>query len=287
MSDSHPLEIPGMVAVSGGCGGLSRVCVTSPCSTAEIYPHGAHVTGFRKNGEPPLLFMSDSSVFRTGKAIRGGIPIIFPWFGDREGHPAHGYARTAEWEFHDSSVLADGSIRLVFRLPASGNFEVMSLVTVGECLSLELDVRNAGESDETFENCFHTYFEVGDIDTVSIHGLTGCGYFDKVASKTRIETAASIRIAGEVDRVYSGTTATVEITDPTLGRTIRVAKSGSASTVVWNPWIAKSKAMADFGDNEYRRMVCVESGNVGEDKVTLSPGDQSTLKMEISSGDAG
>jgi len=283
MSDPHPLEYPEMVTVSEGCGGLPKVCVTTPWSTAEIYPHGAHVTRFQKIGEEPLLFMSESSEFKSGTAIRGGIPIIFPWFGGRDGHPAHGFARTAEWEFTDRSILADGSVELCFRLPETGNLEAIYRVIVGESLSSELEVRNAGDGEVLIESCLHTYFQIADIDSVSIHGLTGSTYLDKLSSEILLETADSIRIASEVDRVYFDTTATVEIIDPTLGRKIRVAKSGSSSTVVWNPWITKSKSMADFGDEEYLRMVCVESGNIADNKLTLPPGGRAVLKVDLSS----
>lgn len=279
----HPLEIPGNVTMAEGKGGLPMISVTSAASTAEIYLHGAHVTRFRKNGEAPLLFLSDASSFTRGKAIRGGIPVIFPWFGPREGLPAHGFARTVEWDLMASAVLADGSVRLDFRMPAIEFFEVEYIVTVGEVLTLELVVGNTGDLDASFENCLHTYFQVGAIGKIAVSGLAGCTYQDKVNGGTATETAPSIRFTSEVDRVYSDTAAAVEILDPSLNRRIRVAKSGSHSTVVWNPWIEKSKAMADFGDEEYLQMVCVESGNVGTGKVILPPGERATLKVGLSS----
>ena len=125
---------------------------------------------------------------------------------------------------------------------------------------------------------------MGDINTVSVAGLKGVSYFDKAdhfVQKTEAED--SIRIASEVDRIYFDTAETVEILDPTLARRIRIEKSGSASTVVWNPWMAKSQQMPDFGNEEYKRMVCVESGNVTNNKVTLAPGGSSVLKVIISS----
>jgi D-hexose-6-phosphate mutarotase len=75
----------------------------------------------------------------------------------------------------------------------------------------------------------------------------------------------------------------VEIRDERLRRTIRVEKENSASTVVWNPWIAKAQQMADFGDEEYHNMVCVESGNVASNKINLQPGQSSVLKVKLSS----
>jgi D-hexose-6-phosphate mutarotase len=150
---------------------------------------------------------------------------------------------------------------------------------------MALFVRNTGELDYGFETCLHTYFQVSAIRDISITGLQNAACYDKLTDVRTLETAPTIHIGGEVDRVYFDTTATVEIVDPGLKRTIRVEKSGSNSTVVWNPWIGKSQRMADFGDDEYLQMVCVESGNIAENQVTLSPGELAVLKVVVSSAE--
>ncbi len=264
-----------------GHGGLPKVLIETPWSSAEIYLHGAHVTHFQKKAEAPLLFLSQSSEFLSDKPIRGGVPIIFPWFGPREGESAHGFARTAAWDLTARSVQPDGSVKLYFRLPAV--IEVKYSVTVGETLAMELLIRNTGEMDYTFESCLHTYFQISAIDTIAITGLADTTYLDKVTGTTRAESSSPIHISSEVDRVYQDTIAAVEIRDPGLKRTIRVEKSGSNSTVVWNPWIDKSQRMADFGDDEYLQMVCVESGNVAANKITLAPGELAVMKVVVSS----
>jgi glucose-6-phosphate 1-epimerase len=283
-------EISGRVAITTGNGGLRKINVTTGFSMAEIYLHGAHITGFQKNGEPPLLFMSNKSLFAPDKAIRGGVPVCFPWFGSREGLPAHGFARVTAWELVKTVALPDGSVRIDLRLPQNagganafrGNVEFM--VTVGDTLAMELQVANPLAEPLSFEECLHAYFSVGDINEVSITGLKGAYYLDKTDNNTRkLETGDAIRIISETDRVYLDTTGAVEIHDAKLRRVIRVEKAGSATTVVWNPWIAKSKAMADLGDDEFRRMVCVEAGNVGQNQITLAPGKTSMLKVELSS----
>ncbi len=142
---------------------------------------------------------------------------------------------------------------------------------------------NSKEDPLVFENCFHTYFEVSDITAISITGLKGVQYLDRVggvAQKT--ETNGAIRIASEVDRIYLNSTDPVEIIDPRLGRKIRVEKKGSLSTVVWNPWIAKSQQMPDFGNDEYQRMLCIESGNVSSNQISLPPGETSKLAIKLS-----
>jgi glucose-6-phosphate 1-epimerase len=283
-------EISGRVAITIGNSGLRKIDVTTDFSTAEIYLHGAHITGFQKNGEPPLLFMSDESLFAPDKAIRGGVPICFPWFGSREGLPAHGFARVTAWELVKTVALPDGSVRVGLRLPQNAGGanafrgHVEFIVTVGDTLAMELQVTNPSAEPLSFEECLHAYFSVGDINDVSITGLKGVYYLDKTDGTARkLETGDAIRIVSETDRVYLDSTSAVEIHDAKLRRIIRVKKASSASTVVWNPWTGKAKAMADFGDDEFHRMVCVEAGNVGQNQIALAPGKTSALKMFLSS----
>lgn len=282
MNDLTSFEIPGHLTFDKGKGGLPRARITSRWSTAEIYLHGAHVTGFQKTGEPPLLFLSDSAEFAAGQPIRGGVPVIFPWFGPREQFPAHGFARTVSWDLLESLLLDDGSVSLRFRMPATGSYEVEFVATVGETFVMELRVRNTGSVDSTFESCLHTYFQVSSIDAISISGLQGVRFFDKVTGNAAAAGApAPLRIGGEVERVYSGTTEAVEILDPGYQRRIRIGKTGSKSTVVWNPWSEKSRSLPDFGDEDYLQMVCVESGNIGEDAVILPPGEVAAFTVSI------
>jgi glucose-6-phosphate 1-epimerase len=284
-------EIPERVTIVQGGGDLPKIKVQTDWSTAEIYLLGAHVTGFQKNGEPPLLFMSQASQFALGKAIRGGVPIIFPWFGAREGFPSHGFARVTEWEWEGSFVAPDGSVTLRFCLPTAAHVanlpseNVTFAVTVSEQLTMELTVANLSRTENlSFENCLHTYFAISDITEVGITGLTGTTYIDKVDNfTTKLESAAAVQISSETDRIYLDTAEPVEIHDARLHRKIRVEKTGSASTVVWNPWAAKAKQMSDFGDEEYKQMVCVEAGNVAQNKITVAPSKSASLKVILSS----
>ncbi len=282
---------PGRVMFLDGQSELPMLEVTTAKSTAEIYLHGAHVTTFSKNDEPPLLFMSHCSRFTENQPIRGGIPIIFPWFGMREGLGQHGFARLKTWDLKEFSPAPDGSVSVRFRLPEcpeSSTFPPFSaeyVVTVDQALTLKLLVTNDSKDEAfTFENCLHSYFNVSDVSTISIHGLKGVKYLDKVANfAQKTETSGAIRINSEVDRSYLDTTGTVEIHDPGLHRKIIIEKQGSLSTVVWNPWIAKAQQMPDFGNDEYLRMVCVETGNVASNQISLPPGESSTLTVKLSS----
>ncbi len=274
-----------------GRGEMPMVRITTAWSTAEIYLHGAHVTHFTRHNEPPMLFLSQCSRFEENQPIRGGIPVIFPWFGPREGMTMHGFARLKSWEIKEIVPAPDGSVSVRFRLPncpeAGGYppFTAEYVVTVNESLTLELVItNNSKEAKLEFEECLHTYFAVENIAETSIAGLKGVSYLDKVANfAKKKETGDVIRISSEVDRVYLHATGTVDIRDERLKRVIRVEKKNSASTVVWNPWIAKSQQMPDFGNDEYQNMVCVESGNVNADKTILEPEKTSTLRVTLNS----
>ena len=283
-------ELPGVLSLVSGSGNLPMLWVDTEWSVAEIYLHGAHVATFQRKNEPALLFLSEESEFTEGKAIRGGVPVILPWFGAREGDVAHGFARTKTWELKETKREADGSVRIVLRLADCPEiakwptpFAAEYTVTVGKSLKLELKIENVSKERElVLEDCLHTYFEVGDIGSVTVKGLKGVEYLDKVAGMAKkTETNEEIRITSEVDRVYMDTAGEVEVRDTKLKRLIRVKKSGSSAAVVWNPWIEKAKAMADFGDEEYLTMICVESGNVGKNKLTIAPGKSHTMRVEL------
>ena len=283
------LEIPGRVLFSEGNGELPRLEINTHWSTAEIYLHGAHITNFHRKDQPPILFMSQLSRFGEGIPIRGGVPVIFPWFGAREGESAHGFARIQAWELREVSQSSSGEVVLKLSLPDSPSaalfpkFTADYWVTVGKTLTAQLVITNLSEShDFTFEDCLHTYFHVGDIAAVSITGLKGVDYLDKTENFARkTERAEHIKISQETDRIYLDTTGPVEIHDSKLGRRIRIEKSGSLSTIVWNPWVEKAEQMPDFGGEEFHQMVCVESGNVADNRLTLPAGKSNTLKVEI------
>ena len=292
IKNPKPFEIPGSVAIVLGNNGLPKVVVTSKHSTAEIYLHGAHVTHFQKNSEPPVIFMSAKSYFAPGKPIRGGVPICFPWFGNRDGEPSHGFARITEWQLVKTSVAPDGKVTVQFALPqipgraAWKNLRTEFVVTVGETLTMELIAANDG-CDELLEieNCLHTYFHVGDIGAVYLTGLRDTPFNDFAAGDNgtcKLEHDEVLRITKETNRVYPDNVATVEIHDDYLQRKIRVEKFNSQSTVVWNPWTTQ-KLPDDFDPAEHKNMVCVESGNVKQNKISLAPGKSSTLKVVLSS----
>jgi glucose-6-phosphate 1-epimerase len=274
-----------------GRGDLPMLEITTPWSSAEIYLHGAQVTHFKKHDEPPLLFLSQCSRFAAGQPIRGGIPIIFPWFGKPADKPnQHGFARLRDWALKEMAVSPEGAVSVRLQMPECADSPecaacaVDYLVTVGDTLTAELVVLNQSAREFAFENCLHTYFAVGDIGAVRVVGLKGVDYLNQPTKFSRhTETQEAIHVTGEVDRAYLHTPHAVEIHDASLRRVIRVEKAGSRSTVVWNPWIEKARALPDFGDEEYKQMICVESGNVASDRIRLKPGGVSRLRIKLSS----
>jgi glucose-6-phosphate 1-epimerase len=286
-------KLPDAVRIEAGRGGLRRVVVKMPQAHAEIYLQGAHVTHFQPRGRKPVLFMSGKSLFEAGKAIRGGVPICFPWFGarqdGREG-PAHGFARLVEWELIGAEKAGDGDIEIHLRLVSSeatrkewdGEFEIDYRVSVGAALGLELQARNMGDQPIRIEEALHAYLAVSDVRQVSIEGLAGVMYSDRVGKPhTEAEGSAPIHITAETDRIYLNTQSACVIDDPGWGRRLVVEKTGSNTTVVWNPWIAKAKALTDFGDEEWTSMLCIETCNVREFGVTLAPGQSHTMGAVI------
>lgn len=270
---------------SGGEGGLWRAQITTDQCVAELYRHGAHLTRWRPKGHDEVIWLSDLARFEYGKAIRGGVPICFPWFAgnqpasDPDG-PAHGYARTTTWEYSDAKH-DDAGVTISMRA-AIEPFTLQYDVTFADTLTMQLTVTNTGTAAATFESALHTYFVISQIKAVRVEGLENADYLDTVGGNLQNLTQDDqpIRFDAETDRTYTSS-ATARIIDPGLQRIITIEKEHSGSTVVWNPWAAKAKAMADFGDDEWPGMLCVESGNIEPNAIELAPEQSHTMRVVI------
>ena len=268
--------------------------VKNRAGSAKISLYGGHVLSYAPAGERPVLWMSSKSNFEIGKPIRGGVPVCWPWFGPApvEGLPAHGFARTAMWELSAVRKLAGDATQIVMTLDESKcdpavcsiKFRLELAVTVGKVLELELRAANTGSTVATYQAALHSYFDVCEAEKISIHGLDKVPYIDKVPGAEPGEKIQSgdLEIDREIDRVFCPAPAGVAVSDPDYRRTLRIEKCGSRSTVIWNPWIAKSRAMADFGDNEFHRMLCVECANVFADAREVLPGEMTVMTQKIS-----
>jgi glucose-6-phosphate 1-epimerase len=287
--------IPGAVSFSAGPAGLPMVVLTGKGGEAHVMLHGAHVIHYQPAGQSPVLWMSQKSWFAADKPIRGGVPICFPWFGQSShipNAPNHGVVRLRDWEFISARVLPDGRVQAVLATRSDEwtrqywphEFVLKFTVTVGATLTMSLNTTNIDRHLITVTEALHTYFSVLDIRQVKLHGLEGLDYLDTVGGAHRLlrQDDAPITFAGETDRNYLRTDAATEIEDPGLGRRIAIAKAGSYSTVVWNPWVEKAARMPDFGDDEWPGMLCVETANIGHDAVTIEPGKSHTMEATIS-----
>ena len=284
--------LPPSVTLSRGAGDLPVVRVVTALAAGEVYLQGAHVTSWQPAGAEPVIWISPAAQFRSGSAIRGGVPICFPWFGaGRTGlTPAHGFARTAPWNLTGATDAA-GTVTLIFTLshddvagaPGADSwpyaFEASYAVTFAAELTLALTVRNTGAETFSFEEALHTYLAVADVRSATIEGLDGTLYVDKTASSEPAPLVQSgpVTFTAPTDRVYQhGEQLT--LVDPGA-RTIAVEPERTADTVVWNPWSDGAATMADLGDDDWTTMVCIEAANVLDDAITLAPGEAHTAQV--------
>jgi len=285
-------RIPGVAQLMAGNGNWPKVQVTAPAAAGEIYLHGAHVTSWRPTGAEEVLYLSPHSIWQEGKAIRGGVPICFPWFGDKAGDPrapAHGLVRTKSWQLDSVEQVGDAVSVAMSTESDDGtrqwwpaDFRLAYRVTFGAELVLELTVANTGLSPLRFEEALHAYYSVGDATLARITGLEGAWFIDKTDSfREKLQRATELVIAAETDRVYLNTEHPLELSDPVLQRRLTVAKANSRTTVVWNPWIEKAGELKDLGEDQWGKMLCIEVSNVGDFAVELAPGKQHTMRAEI------
>ncbi len=280
---------------------------------ARVSAYAAHVATWnpllagpdsRGGGVPrPGLFCSPKTLWGGGKAIRGGIPVCWPWFGPRgddpnpngKPSPAHGFARTRPWFVESVTAEENGRVEVTFLLVSDDDtlalwphaFEARLVASLGTSLNTTLEVKNVDDSSFDYEAALHTYLTVSDVEKVKITGLEGTSFIDKVDAgpsgkgTTKHQGREPLMLTGETDRVYLNTKSAVVIDDPGLARQLRIEKQGSTATVVWNPWLIKATAMADLGGDAWRSFVCVEAANVRPATVPLSPGATHAMSTRV------
>jgi len=269
------------------------VKITNDFAQAEIMLQGAHLIHWQPVDEEAVIWLSEDALFQHEKSIRGGVPVCWPWFGAHAGNesfPAHGYARTVPWELLDITQLTDGRTQLDFRLIEnsktrqlwSHNTELNITYVIGRDLEINLITRNKGNSPVVLSEALHTYFKVGDVSKVSVTGLDGCHYLDKLEDFADKKQIDAIYVNEEVDRIYIDTSSEVCINDPVLNRRIVIRKEGSNSTVVWNPWKDTAAKMGDLGQDGYLNMLCIESANAAANALSLGAGCTHPLNVKYS-----
>lgn len=259
-------------------------------ATAGIALHGGHVVSYKPQGQEDLIWMSEKAVFDGKAALRGGIPVCWPWFG-RIAAPAHGFARTTEWELIEHRENENGVIVELALFPSEEThqiwphmFEARLLVEVGDELKVTLKVLNIDDEVWAFSGALHTYLNVGDVLQAQTSGM-GSEYIDSLKGNEVCQGGEVLQLTDTIDRVYTQPEEQILVKDPVLGRTLSVENHGHNSAVLWNPWAEGAQSMGDMADNGYETMLCVESAlhaaSIDQGK-TLQPGESYELVTVIS-----
>lgn len=291
LDDQHGLQQ--IARITSGKGGLPRIQVETEAASAEIYLYGAQVMSWRPVGFEDVLFVSEKSNWEKGKPIRGGIPVCFPWFRgkpDDKSAPTHGFVRTKEWNIDAIQLLEEGAVEVCLSTESDAesrawwphDFRLEYSITVGRRLMLALKMHNTGPDAIQFQEALHTYFKVGDVQQAVVKGLGGVRFLDNRDHNREKQQNGDLALTKQTDNAYLDATGPVEILDPALGRTLTTQKRDSNSSIVWNPWSDGAAALADFGDQEWRGMLCVEGGNVLGQPVSLGPAETHTMTISLS-----
>jgi glucose-6-phosphate 1-epimerase len=284
--------IPGVARICEGNGGLPRIQITGSSAGGEMYLHGAQVTSWKPAGNDEVLFLSTKSRWQEGQAIRGGIPICFPWFrakADNPEAPAHGFVRTRSGQLESilenelgvsvsMSTESDEQTRRWW----PGEFRLVHRVVFGPQLTLELTCTNTGQTGFRFEEALHTYNRVADVANVSLQGLDTVHFLDNTDSNAEKVQHGDVKIASATDNAFLGTQNDVDLIDPELRRHIRLEKANSLTTVVWNPWREGAARLKDLGDGEWTQFLCVEASNILDASVSLAPGEEHKMTAVLS-----
>ncbi len=299
--------LPGILTFDEPHPGMPRLRIATPACTAELYLQGAHLTAWQPTGEQPVLFLSPRSEFLPGKPIRGGIPVVFPWFASPSTSPvptpagagSHGFARTRPWILQFAGLAGDDlhlslSLEQAEDMRALGfsGFGLACELILGRTLTVRLSVANTAFAAQPgspqakpffFEEALHAYLAVGDSERVSVEGLQNTEYLDKTENFVReTQTSRELTFHGETDRPYLNTVAPLTLHDPILGRRLLLRKANSHTTVTWNPGPELAARLPDLGADNWRGFVCLETANAAENAVTLQPGEARTMEMHLS-----
>ena len=283
--------IKGVAEIVAGEGNLPKVRIHTQAADADIYLHGAQVTSWRPAGAEEVIFLSKHSRFEEGKAIRGGIPICFPWFRAKADNPkalAHGFVRTKAWQLESIAQEQDAVIVTMSTESDDAtrhwwphDFRLVHRISVSAELKLELIATNTGSTALRFEEALHTYHGVADAAKIRVVGLEGVTFLDNTDANRESVQQGEIVMTKPIDNAYLNTENTLELVDPVLHRSVQIAKTNSLTTIVWNPWESGAKALADLGDDEWRQFACVEASNILNHAVPLAPGEKHVMAATI------
>jgi glucose-6-phosphate 1-epimerase len=263
---------------------MAFITVSNKYADADICLYGAHITNFNPQKTMPVLWMSPESNFEEGKPIRGGIPLCFPWFGPHKSDsakPQHGFGRLMHWNVQETASLPTGETRIKLQLCSSEktktywNYDFCAELTVivGKILTATLKVINTSALPFEYTCALHSYFNISSIEEIAIEGLQNTRYLNQLDGGDYIQETSKLEIKQAETRHYYDTETDCIINDPLFGRRIRVAKTGSKVTTVWNPGEETCRKIDDIPDDGFYAFVCIEAVNAFNDVIKLAPGE--------------
>jgi D-hexose-6-phosphate mutarotase len=276
------MNLPDSIRLSESSPSYPIFEIDHPTCSARVALHGAQVISWRPADEDEVLYLSPDAVFEEGKAIRGGLPICWPWFNAHPTNPempSHGIVRTRFWNFVAASESDEG-VTLQFEM-VEGIWSAVVTFKIGEALEVILETRNPNEIPIVVSGALHPYFAVSDIEQVRVVNLDGADYLDTVGTPTQRKQKGALNFSGELDSIYDSSS-NVLLVDDLSGRTLLIEKTGSPSTVVWNPWIEKSAALKDLPNDGYQKFCCIEAAIANDKAVIVMPGSIYVLSIRIS-----
>ena len=268
-----------------GKGGFPVIEIDNELARSSISVYAGQILSFQPVGQSEVLFLSSKAYYQSGKAIKGGTPICWPWFGpdpEAKGRPNHGFVRNRLWQVRDVVSTQDGATQVMMGLVDTAetrkiwdcSFDLEIVFTVGSALTIELTTCNRGQQPFSITQALHTYFGVGQIDGVSVIGLSDKNYLDKVDGGKQKTQSGAITFSAECDRIYLDVPPKLTIEDRALNRKIVVTANNSKTAIVWNPGAEISEKMADLGDKDYLNFVCVETANAADEVVEVAAGSE-------------
>lgn len=270
-------------------GGIVFINIDNQYAKARISTYAGQVLSYQPHGEAEdLLFLSDSAVYKYGKAIRGGAPICWPWFGnDRSGfgRPSHGFARNQPWTLLSTGTLDDGSTHIILSLTHTDGslaiwpheYQLIIDIIVGKTLTITLTSKNIGKKPFSMTQALHTYFKISEIEDVYVEGLDTVEYLDKVDGFSRQKQTGNVVISKDTDQIYQNAPDQVTLVDPGFDRHIVINSQGSKTTVIWNPWSTAITNIVDLENDSYRKFICIETANAFDDTIILAAGEEHSL----------
>lgn len=287
-------EVSGITIENLGEHGLKALRISNTFCDALIALQGAQILEFNikhQSYTQALLWLSELNSYQPGKAIRGGIPLCFPWFGghpEEKTYPSHGFARNLEWALVDAVYIQESGHQLIFELTDNAftkaywdvAFRLQMKIECGARLRLSLSLVNRDEKQIHYGFAWHSYFPVK-IDEAAVYGLQGKAFIDQLDQhQHKIQREEAIYFSEEIDRIYPLTQGSFQL--KANNRTTLLINSNAQSAVIWNPWIEKTARLADLKPESWRDFVCIEAGQIASQQQYLEAGQSVEYTLEIS-----